>query len=120
MFTYLDAAMTPRLSANGHEGHETVMEGDQVHFRCESDGRPIPNVSINNDDIDAAVFEGSSNISYTVIARCEDTATYTCSAWNQFSRHVTTSHSLMLEVKCKFFGKNFVCFNVLFSILSIN
>ncbi|PVD27150.1 hypothetical protein C0Q70_12304 [Pomacea canaliculata] len=96
-----DAPKTSRIFLNGRERHVTVMEKDQVHLRCESDGRPTPNISIYNNDNDRVIFRGSSVINYTFIARCEDTATYTCSAWNEFSHHVTTSLSIQLDTGCK-------------------
>lgn len=77
------------------------MEGQEVYFRCESDGRPTPNISIYNNDNSTVIFKGFSVDIYPVIARCEDTATYTCSAWNEFSHPVTLSHSLKLGVGCK-------------------
>ncbi|XP_025103259.1 uncharacterized protein LOC112569634 [Pomacea canaliculata] len=92
---------TPRLSLNGRGRHVTVMEGDKVQFRCESDGRPAPNVSIYNNDNNSVIVRGSSLVVYTVIARCQDTATYSCAAKNEFSRHVTSSYNIKLGVGCK-------------------
>lgn len=93
-----DAARTPRLFPNGVTA---VVEGRQVHLSCESDGRPTPNVTISNNDNNTVIKTDSSPVNHTFIARCEDMATYTCIAWNKFSRHLTTSLSLTLEVGCK-------------------
>lgn len=79
------------------------MEGDQVHLRCESEGRPTPTVFIYNNDNDIVIRNNSSPVIYTFIARCEDTATYTCSAWNEFSNKpdLVNSYNLSLYVGCK-------------------
>ncbi|PVD27147.1 hypothetical protein C0Q70_12300 [Pomacea canaliculata] len=94
------AAKVSRFSLNGSGRNQTVNDGDQVDFLCESDGRPSPHISIyrNNNTV---IFNGSNVANYTFIARCEDTAMYLCSARNEFSHHVTTSLRLELGVLCK-------------------
>ncbi|PVD27156.1 hypothetical protein C0Q70_12310 [Pomacea canaliculata] len=94
---------TPHFSFNNLQRNQSVNERDQVNFLCESDGRPRPIVSIYNNDNDTVIIRHSSPVTYSFIARCEDTATYTCSAWNEFSNHsgVTTSYSLEIGVNCK-------------------
>lgn len=96
-----DGSKTPKLSLNGRARHVTVMEGDKVQFRCESDGRPAPNISIYNNDNNSVIVRGSSLVVYTVIARCQDIATYSCAAKNEFSRHVTSSYNIKLGVGCE-------------------
>ncbi|XP_025101419.1 uncharacterized protein LOC112568358 isoform X2 [Pomacea canaliculata] len=94
------AAKVSRFSLNGSGRNQTVNDGDQVDFLCESDGLPSPHISIyrNNNTV---IFNGSNVANYTFIARCEDTAMYLCSARNEFSHHVTTSLRLELGVLCK-------------------
>ncbi|XP_025101326.1 uncharacterized protein LOC112568301 [Pomacea canaliculata] len=96
------------FSFSVHEKNQKVREGEQVTFLCESDGRPTPNISIYDKDNDKVIYRGRSPLNYTFIARCEDTATYTCSAWNEFSRQSgeTTSVSLDLDVLCKPRGRS--------------
>ncbi|PVD27148.1 hypothetical protein C0Q70_12301 [Pomacea canaliculata] len=88
---------------NGYKQNQTVNEGQQVNILCKSDGRPTPHISIYNNDNNTVIIRDLSPVNYTFIARCEDTATYTCSAWNEFSRQsgVTSSVSLDLNVRCK-------------------
>ncbi|PVD27153.1 hypothetical protein C0Q70_12307 [Pomacea canaliculata] len=97
------AAKPIQFLLNSFHQNQTVSNGDQVNFSCESDGRPAPNVTIYSNDNNSVIVKGLSIINYTFTARCEDTATYTCSAWNEFSRQsgVTTSVSLDLNVWCK-------------------
>ncbi|XP_025101621.1 CD166 antigen-like [Pomacea canaliculata] len=96
------APRRPRIFLNGHERNATVREKDQVNLRCESDGRPTPNISIYNNDNDTVIQRNSSPVIYTFIARCEDTATYTCFAWNEFSSQSGVNFvRLQLNVACK-------------------
>ncbi|XP_025103102.1 uncharacterized protein LOC112569511 [Pomacea canaliculata] len=97
------AARPAQFVLNGNKQNQTVNKGQQVNILCKSDGRPTPHISIYSNDNNSVIVKGLSIINYTLIARCEDTATYTCSAWNEFSRQsgVTSSVSLDLNVRCK-------------------
>ncbi|XP_025101081.1 uncharacterized protein LOC112568157 isoform X2 [Pomacea canaliculata] len=97
------AARQAQFVLNGNKENQTVNERNLVNFLCESNGQPTPNISIYNNDNDTVLFKDTSPVNYTFIARCEDTATYTCSSQNEFSHQsgVTTSVSLDLNVRCK-------------------
>lgn len=100
---FTDASKINRFLLNGNEKNTSSMEGDQVNFLCESDGRPTPKMSIYNHVNDTVTWTESSSVNYTFIASCEGTASYTCTAWNEINLQsdMTTSRSLDLSVFCK-------------------
>lgn len=101
MSSFTDAARTPLFSLNDQVSYHTIKEGDKIHFRCESDGQPLPQVYLYNHDNGTVIGRNSSSINYVSVADCEDTAIYTCSAWNSFSNLANVSNSISMEVKCK-------------------
>lgn len=54
------------------------MEGDHVHFTCISYDQSPTQMYIYNHDNDSIVWTQSTLSNYTFIARCEDTAVYSC------------------------------------------
>ncbi|XP_025103028.1 uncharacterized protein LOC112569453 isoform X2 [Pomacea canaliculata] len=94
---------TLKILMNGDEQNKTTKEGQQVNMSCESDGRPTPEIAIYSNGNNTLIIKDTSPVNHTFIARCEDTATYNCSAWNEFSRQSgeTTSAIVDIDVLCK-------------------
>lgn len=74
-----------------------------MHLRCESYGRPTPNISIYNNHNNMDIIKGSSPLNYTFTALCEDTSLYTCSEYSEFSHHKNASLNIDLGVMCKWY-----------------
>ncbi|XP_025101133.1 uncharacterized protein LOC112568184 [Pomacea canaliculata] len=75
-------------------GAYPVREFDTLTIRCESDGRPLPQVRLRND---TTVLTNGSRLAVLTIPRvsCQDTGTYYCAAANEVEAGSVTSEAFL-------------------------
>ena len=90
------------LTLNGNQGNEVVHETQTITFDCTAgDGRPTPTVRLVSRANGTAVHSELSPLTYSVMARCEDSGVYVCTARNGMgSQEVSVTASLTVQCEC--------------------
>ena len=87
------------LTLNGNQGNEVVHETQKVTFDCTAgDGRPTPTVRLVSRANGTEVHSELSPLTYSVMARCEDSGVYVCTARNGMgTQEVSVNASLTVQ-----------------------
>ena len=90
------------LTLNGNQGNEVVHETQSVTFDCAAgDGRPTPTLRLVSRDNGTEVHSELSPLTYSVMARCEDSGVYVCTARNGMgTQEVSVTASLTVQCEC--------------------
>ena len=90
------------LTLNGNQGNEVVHETQRVTFDCTAgDGRPTPTVRLVSRANGTEVHSELSPLTYSVMARCEDSGVYVCTARNGMgTQEVSVTASLTVQCEC--------------------
>ena len=90
------------LTLNGNQGNEVVHETQRVTFDCAAgDGQPTPTVRLVSRANGTAVHGELSPLTYSVMARCEDSGVYVCTARNGMgTQEVSVTASLTVQCEC--------------------
>ena len=87
---------------NGNQGNVVVHDTHRVTFDCAAgDGRPTPTVRLVSRANRTAVHSELSPLTYSVMARCEDSGVYVCTARNGMgTQEVSVTASLTVQCEC--------------------
>ena len=90
------------LTLNGEQGNEVVHDTQRVTFDCAAgDGRPTPTVRLVSRANGTEVHSELSPLTYSVLARCEDSGVYVCTARNGMgTQEVSVTASLTVQCEC--------------------
>ena len=90
------------LTLNGNQGNEVVLDTQRVTFDCAAgDGRPTPTVRLVSRANGTEVHSELSPLTYSVMARCEDSGVYVCTARNGMgTQEVSVTASLTVQCEC--------------------
>ena len=90
------------MTLNGNQGNEVVHETQRVTFDCAAgDGRPTPTVRLVSRANGTEVHSELSPLTYSVLARCEDSGVYVCTARNGMgTQEVSVTASLTVQCEC--------------------
>ena len=90
------------MTLNGNQGNEVVHETQKVTFDCAAgDGRPTPTVRLVSRANGTEVHSELSPLTYSVMARCEDSGVYVCTARNGMgTQEVSVTASLTVQCEC--------------------
>ena len=90
------------MTLNGIQGNEVVHETQRVTFDCVAgDGRPTPTVRLVSRANETEVHSELSPLTYSVMARCEDSGVYVCTARNGMgTQEVSVTASLTVQCEC--------------------
>ena len=90
------------MTLNGIQGNEVVHETQRVTFDCAAgDGRPTPTVRLVSRANGTEVHSELSPLTYSVMARCEDSGVYVCTARNGMgTQEVSVTASLTVQCEC--------------------
>ena len=91
------------MTLNGNQGNEVVHETQRVAFDCTAgDGRPTPTVRLVSRANGTEVHSELSPLTYSVMARCEDSGVYVCTARNGMgTQEVSVTASLTVQCECE-------------------
>ena len=104
------------MTLNGNQGNEVVHETQRVTFNCTAgDGRPAPTLRLvsraNGTEVHSELFP----LTYSVLARCEDSGVYVCTARNGMgTQEVSVTASLTVQCECAEIVSVWLYLNVLF------
>ena len=97
-----DPPKTALVGLNNARGTLTVQEHFRVDIHCFGEGgNPPPAVSLSNQNNKTDLASGTTSLTYTAVARCEDSGRYVCTADNGMGPPVT-SEAKDLFVRCRF------------------
>ena len=90
------------MTLNANQGNEVVHENQRVTFDCTAgDGRPTPTVRLVSRANGTEVHSELSPLTYSVMARCEDSGVYVCTARNGMgTQEVSVTASLTVQCEC--------------------
>ena len=90
------------LTLNGNQGNEVIHDTQRVTFNCAAgDGRPTPTVRLVSRANGTEVHSELSPLTYSVMARCEDSGVYVCTARNGMgTQEVSVTASLTVQCEC--------------------
>ena len=104
------------MSLNGNQGNEVVHETQRVTFNCTAgDGRPTPTVRLVSRANGTEVHSELSPLTYSVMAKCEDSGVYVCTARNGIgTQEVSVTASLTVQCECAEIVSVWLYLNLLF------